>query len=63
MRGTAGRLEVRGRPARQRTRLGFAGPQLAAIADGLFEVIAEDLRALGGRRPGNVLEPVGEAVV
>jgi hypothetical protein len=29
----------------------------------LFEVIAEDLCALGGRFPDDVLEPVGEAVV
>ena len=63
MRSTTGRLEMAGRPSRQRARLGFGGPQFAQIANGLFEVVAEDLRALGGRFPEHVLEPVGEAVV
>ena len=63
MRGTACGLEVTGRPARQRARPGFGGPQFTQIPDGLFEVVAEDLRACGGRFPEHVLEPVGEAVV
>ena len=63
MRSTAGRLEVAGRPARQRARLGFGGPQFTEIAERLFEVVAEDFRALGGRIPEYVFEPVGEAVV
>ena len=63
MSGTAGVLEVYGRPARQRARLGLRGPQFTEIADGLFEVIAEDLRAWHGRCQENVLKPVREAVV
>ena len=39
------------------------GPQFTQIADGLFKVVAEDLRAFGGRPQEGVLEPVGEAVV
>ena len=63
MRGTAGRGEVCGRPARQRARPGFGRPQFIAIADGLFEMIAEKFCAAGGRFPDNVLEPVGESVM
>src|SRR6185312_863453 len=55
--------EQAGRPAQQRARLGFGGPQFTQIAEGLFEVVAEDFRALGGRFPEYVLEPVGVAMV
>ena len=63
MRGTTGRLEVPGGPSRQRARPGFGGPQFTQIPDGLFEVVAEDLRARGVRFPEHVLEPVGESVM
>ena len=63
MRGTTSRLEVGGGPSRERARLSFGGPQFAQIPDGPFEVVAEDLRARGGRFPAHVLEPVGESVM
>ena len=63
MRGTTSRLEVGGGPSRKRARLSFGGPQFTQIPDGPFEVVAEDLRARGGRFPAHVLEPVGESVM
>ena len=63
MRRTTSRLEVAGGPSRKWARPGFGGPQFTQIPDGLFEVLAEDLRACGSRFPAHVLEPVGEAVV
>src|SRR5206468_4606196 len=63
MRGDTGRLQVCGRPARQRGRLGISGPQFAAIADRLFEVVAENLGTAGERVRQDILEPVTEAVV
>ena len=63
MRSTTSGLEVAGGPSRQWARPSFGGPQFTQIPDGLFEVVAEDLRACGGRFPEHVLEPVGESVV
>jgi hypothetical protein len=51
MRSTTSRLEVGGGPSRERARLSFGGPQFSQIPDGPFKVVAEDLRACGGRFP------------
>src|SRR5215468_10386889 len=61
MRGAPGSVEVRGRSDRQRGGLGIGGPEFGAVADRLFEVMAEDLRAPGDRVQDGGLYPVGIA--
>src|SRR5262245_43490230 len=63
MRGVPGRIEVSGRAMRQRGGLGIGGPEVGAITDRLFEMIAEDLRARGEGVRDADLEPVGVTVV
>src|SRR5262249_21490035 len=61
--GGPGRLQVWGRPERQRGGLRIGGPEFVAVPDRLFEVIAEDLRAPGDWVQDSGLYPVGVAVV
>src|SRR6516164_9681646 len=63
VRGAPGRVEVCGGPERQRGGLGVSGPKFVAVADRLFEVIAEDLRTAGERVREDGLERVRVAVV